>query len=367
MDQFLTKHHSKFAWLMDWIYVLVIINLLAIAGTIIGLGIFGFFPSWMTAHQLIKRKLNHEDMSLVPTFVQTYKNYFIKANALGYILAIIGVMITLSWIFYVRNLTSTLHWIGLIGLGFMAIMWLLMVGITPISFVYFPKFKTYEHIKFSLMMTMGMPMLALVIFFNSLFFYGIVMIRFISIFPFLAFTLPVLVNLLFARKKLLKLFTISSDEHAMIRTLNSYANYEGLWSLLDQHLPDVHIENNLFMQWINDDKKINRRASLILTNSKEDPLGMMLTRVDDSNLIIELIMIDPKYQKRGYAKKMMQWLETIAIEADIENMMVGSDESLFSTIPRPLNMSLSFFQKRGYTRINCEEGYRLIKHLGGKT
>ena len=367
MDQFLTKHHSKFTWLMDWIYVLVVINLLAIAGTIVGLGIFGFFPSWMTAHHVIKQKLNREDISLTRVFAQTYKNYFVKANVLGYILVITGVVIASSWIFYVRDLTSAFHWVGLIVLGFLAIIWLLMVGITPISFVYFPKFKMFEHIKFSLIMTMGMPMLALVIFFNSLFFYGVVMIRFISIFPFLAFTLPVLVNVLFARKKLLKLFTVSSDEHTMIRTLNSYANFEGLWSLWDQNILDVKIDHDTFMTFINDGSKINRRASLVLTNTKEEPLGMLLTRVYENTLWIELLYIDTKYQKRGYAKKMIQWLEKIATDAEIENIMIGNENSLFSVIPRPLNMSLSFFHKQGYTRISAEEGYKLIKHLGGQS
>lgn len=367
MDQLMKKHHSKFTWLMDWVYLLVMINLMAIAGTVIGFGVLGFFPSWMTAHQLIKRKLNQEDFLLGKTFVETYKSYFWKSNKLGYVLASLGFVIALSWIYYLRDLDSTFHWIGMIGVGFLAFIWLLMVGITPISFVYFPKFKLGEHLKFTLVMTMGMPVLALIIFLNALFFYGIVMIRFISIFPFLAFTLPALVNLLFARKKLLKLFTVSKDEHTMIRTLNSYAHVEDLWGLWDESFPEVNVDHDQLMSWFKDDKKINHRASLVLTNAKEEALGMLLTRVQGNMLFIELMMVNATYQKRGYGKKMLNWLENVSKDADIESINIGSDESLFLALPRSLNQSLQFFYKQGFTRIETEHGYKLIKKLGGHT
>jgi len=366
MDQFLSKHHSKFAWLMDWVYLLVMINLMAVAGTVVGFGILGIFPAWMTAHQLIKKRLNHEDFALGKTFIKTYKTMFWKANALGYVLLSLGAVILLSWFYYVRDLSSTLHWIGLIGVGFLALIWLLMMGIVPISFVYFPKFKMKEHLKFTLIMTFGMPGLALVIFLNSLFFYAFVMIRFISIFPFLAFTLPALVNLLFARKKLLKLFTIFKDEHVMIRTLNSYGNDEGLWLLWDKSETKVELDHDLFMAWMNDETKINRRASLVLTNQKEEPLGMMLTRVVDQEVYIEVLFVDASYQKRGYGKQMIHWLEKVCRDAEIERIHVGSDESIFETLPRPLNMSLSFFHKQGFIRSETETGFRLKKNLGGR-
>ena len=367
MDQLMKKHHSKFTWLMDWVYLLVMINLMAIAGTVIGFGVLGFFPAWMTAHQLIKRKLNQEDFQLGKSFVETYNSYFWKSNKLGYVLVSLGLVIALSWIYYIRDLSSTFHWVGMVGVGFLAFIWLLMMGITPISFVYFPKFKMGEHLKFTLIMTMGMPGLALIIFLNSLFFYGIVMIRFISIFPFLAFTLPALVNLLFARKKLLKVFTVFKDEHTMIRTLNSYAHTEDLWGLWNESYPEVPVNHDQLLSWFKDDQKINHRASLVLTNTKEETLGMLLTRVQGKVLYIELMMVDASYQRRGYGKKMLSWIEKVSKEAEIESLCIGSEESLFQALPRPLNPSLSFFYKQGFIRIETEQGYKLIKKLGGHT
>lgn len=365
MDRFLNKHHSKFTWIMDWIYFLVLVNVYAILFSIVGVGVLGFFPSWMTSHQLIKRRLNGEEFPLFKTFFETYKLYFWKSNALGYIFVLVGLMMALSWFYYLEDLSSTWHWIGLIGVGFLAVLVILMIGITPISFVYFPKFKLIEHIKFTLMMTMGMPVLALVIFLNSLFFYGVFMIRFITVFPFLAFTLPPLINLLFARKRLLKLFTVYKDEHIMIRTLNSYANQEQIFSLWNQDEQTQDIEYDMFNTWMNQDHQINRRASLILTNLKEEALGMLLSRVIENHVYIEMLYIDPSYRRRGYAKKMLSWLEKEAEMAGIEDIMLGNTNSMFEVLPPSLNLSLAFFRKMGYERIATTKGYQLKKILGG--
>ncbi len=364
MDKFLSKHHSKFTWVTNWIYDLVLINFYAILATGVGLGVLGLFPAWMTAHQLIKRRLNQEEFPLFKSFVQTYKSYFWKANALGYIFVVIGSIIALSWFYYLSDLSTTLHWIGLIGVGFIAVLVILMIGVTPISFVYFPKFKTLEHLKFTLIMTMGMPKLALVIFFNSLFFYGVVMIRFISIFPFLAFTLPALVNLLFARKKLLKLFTVFKDDHIMIRTLNSYANHDDLRLLLETDELHFNPTHERFETAINDDNQINRRASLVLTNEKEEALGMLLSRVHENKVYIELLFIDVNHRRRGYAKRMLNWLELEAQKAEISEIILGDPSSLYPALPPTLNQSLSFFRKYGYKMIVTPHGYQLKKAIG---
>ncbi len=365
MDQFLNKNHSKFTWLMDWVYILVLINILSILATLVGVGVFGFFPAWMTAHQLIKRRLNHEDFPLLKTFFETFKSYFWKANILGYILVTLGLVIAMSWFYYLSDLSTTFHWIGLIGVGFLAILLVLMIGITPISFVYFPKFKIVEHLKFTLIMTMGMPALALVIFLNSLFFYGVVMIRFITIFPFLAFTLPALVNLAFARKRLLKFFTVFKDEQMMIRTLNSYQNQDNLWTLWNQDDITHGLDYDQFVHYLNHHDLINHRASLVLTNQKEEALGMMLTRVQDQKIFIELIYVDAKYRRRGYAKKMIDWLEKEAKQSEIIEICFGDGLSLFDVLPQTLNLSLSFFRKNGYQVISVSNGYRFRKIIGG--
>lgn len=365
MDRLLSKHHSKFTWLMDWIYVLVIINLLSIAGTVIGLGVFGFFPSWMTSHQLIKRRLNQEDFPLAKTFIQTYKSSFVKSNLLGYIMVILGIIIALSWFYYLDDLSTTWHWVGLIGVGFLGIVLIFMIGIVPISFVYFPKFTIGEHLRFTLLMTMGMPMLAITIFLNSLFFYGVVMIRFITIFPFLSFTLPVLVNLLFARKKLLKLFTVFKDENISIRTLNSYSNMDSIEALFEHEGVYDFISHEDLKDAYQDQQKIQSRASLVLTNSKEDALGVMLSHIEDKVVIIDFLLIDPQFRKRGYAKKMLSWLEKQAVSADLERIQLGHPSSLIQTIPSSMNPSLQWFRHQGYQVFTNDKGYFVKKSLGG--
>jgi uncharacterized membrane protein YesL len=70
--------------LMDWISKLALLNLLWIGATILGLGVFGFFPSTVAMFAVVRKwMLGEEEVSIVKTFWASYKKEFVKSNFLG--------------------------------------------------------------------------------------------------------------------------------------------------------------------------------------------------------------------------------------------------------------------------------------------
>ncbi|GGP13261.1 YesL family protein [Oceanobacillus neutriphilus] len=78
----------------EWITRLAYVNLLWILFTLMGLVVFGAFPATVSLctveRQWIKKDTN---VSVWMTFWNTYRNEFLKANAVGYIFLIIGLVI----------------------------------------------------------------------------------------------------------------------------------------------------------------------------------------------------------------------------------------------------------------------------------
>lgn len=361
MDQFLNKHHSKFSQFMDLVYFLVVTNFFAILGTIIGLGLFGLFPSIMTTYALVKMKIRGESFSIPLSFISTYKKSFIESNKIGLIIILLWSIIGISWFYYLDQLTTTFHWIGLSIIGLFAILLFFLTMIIPITYAYFPKFKLKEYFTFSLMFSLGMPLLSLVIILNLLFFYAIVVIRFISIFPFLIFTLPAYVNMILANRRIMKLFTIYQDDHVKMRTLNSFGFYDQLYQLISTDNGEHPLlESREFIQKI-EEGVIEGRLSLVLFDQDEVVKGMMLSSYHDKTVHLELIWLDPSYQRRGYGSKMLAFIEKPLLCGDISAIELGSLQGFFTHLPSEFSMSLQFFRKNGYSMTRQEAGWTVKK------
>lgn len=102
---------EKIYELTNYIMKVVYINLLTIFFTILGLGIFGFFPA-LTAAFYIYRKwfTGFSDVPITKNYWSVYKKEFLKTNLIGYLLFFIGIMlyinlsiaevISVTWIHY---------------------------------------------------------------------------------------------------------------------------------------------------------------------------------------------------------------------------------------------------------------------------
>lgn len=350
MDDFLSKNYSTFAKIMDTIAFLVVVNFMSLIGTVVGLGFFGIYPSIFTSYELVKKRLNHEDFKTVSTYVEVYKKTFIKANKIGVILVFMWALVLLSWFFYLDQMTSWFHIVGMVVMGLLLVILIFVTMLMPISYVYFPKFKIREHLNMTVLMTFGIPLLSITVLFNVAFFYGIVMIRFISIFPFLAFSLPAYVNMIFARKKILKFFKIYEDEHVTIRILNSYVKLDDIFQVWQKQFEDtLAFDETYILNILNQEEQVNHRLSAVILDQKEELVGFMLSRyVEPDGLVIKWMFVDPRYQKRGYAKRYLDWLYFQAIENDISNIYVELDDQMFLNSQEHLPINFTFFRKQGY-------------------
>lgn len=86
--------------LMDWlrfVMQLVLLNLLFLAGTLAGLGIFGIFPSAVATTVLLARlRAGDSGDRLIQDFVTAYRAQFIHANKVGSLFALAGLLAVLN-------------------------------------------------------------------------------------------------------------------------------------------------------------------------------------------------------------------------------------------------------------------------------
>lgn len=85
----------------EWIMRLAYVNFLWLLFTIMGLIVFGLFPStvgvFTVARQWIKRDT---EIPVWHTYWQAYKKEFVKANIVGYVFAVIGYIVYLDMKFF---------------------------------------------------------------------------------------------------------------------------------------------------------------------------------------------------------------------------------------------------------------------------
>src|SRR5699024_2683932 len=94
MDSFAMGAYRFSVWLTRLAYL----NLLWIAFTIIGLGIFGFMPATTAMFAIARKWLHGEvDIPITKTFWQQYKASFFQTNILGLLLGGVGYLLVVEF------------------------------------------------------------------------------------------------------------------------------------------------------------------------------------------------------------------------------------------------------------------------------
>lgn len=166
--------------LMDWVSRFVYLSVLWLAFSIMGLGVAGIFPA-TSAMFTITRKwaIGETDIGMTRLFVRSYFRDFWRTNLLGYMLAIVGVI-----------LYADLRFIGLNHSGLLDILFWIIAGITFIYLVVivyiFPAFvhmqaNTLNYVRTSLSLAVLQPIKTILLVIISVF--AILMLR--GIVPFL--------------------------------------------------------------------------------------------------------------------------------------------------------------------------------------
>ncbi|MGG3468179.1 YesL family protein [Neobacillus pocheonensis] len=133
------------------------LQLLWLAFTIVGLGVFGIFPSTAAMFSVVRKWImGVDDTPIFKTFWQTYKTEFIKVNGLGFIFVLIG------WLLYVD-----FHYFALgetIGSSVLKIVTIFIAYFFITTCIYFfPvyvhfQFRFFNYIKYSFLYSVSSPL-----------------------------------------------------------------------------------------------------------------------------------------------------------------------------------------------------------------
>lgn len=133
------------------------LQLLWIAFTILGLGVFGIFPATAAMFSVIRKWVIGEvDAPVFKTFWKNYKTEFIKVNGLGLILAAIGWLLYFDYHYFARGES--------IGSTILKIMTLLIAYLFITTCIYFfpifvhYRYRFFDYIKFSFLFSLASPL-----------------------------------------------------------------------------------------------------------------------------------------------------------------------------------------------------------------
>ncbi|WP_349408491.1 YesL family protein [Pseudalkalibacillus sp. SCS-8] len=102
---------GKLFVLFDWITRLAYVNVLWIGCSLLGLLIAGFFPATSAMYALIRRWVRgNADFSVHRLFWQTFKEDFKRANAFGWVLTLIGIVLYVDYLYFTSS-SSTIFFL----------------------------------------------------------------------------------------------------------------------------------------------------------------------------------------------------------------------------------------------------------------
>ncbi|MGN8647452.1 YesL family protein [Gracilibacillus sp. HCP3S3_G5_1] len=93
--------------ILEWIMWIMYLNLLWIVMSIAGLVVLGIFPATMALVITIREWcVQEDDISFNKTFFKAYKNNFVKANVIGYVLTVVGYILLIDFQWIIQHTSS---------------------------------------------------------------------------------------------------------------------------------------------------------------------------------------------------------------------------------------------------------------------
>ncbi|GIN41850.1 MULTISPECIES: YesL family protein [Heyndrickxia] len=140
---------KKGSWMIvfEWIWRVVSLNLCWIAFTILGLGIFGFFPSSVALFTIVRRWLKKDtDLHVWKTFKQVYFSEWKRSNGIGLVFYCIGLFLFIDIRIVTGIMTGIFSIFLLVFLYFVAFLLLLSIGYFFALYVHY-ELSNKEYIK----------------------------------------------------------------------------------------------------------------------------------------------------------------------------------------------------------------------------
>ena len=103
-----TKIMGVFEWIMHFVYL----NILFVAGTLVGGIVLGFFPACYATISVSRRLVSEPGFGITKAFIDVYKQHFRKSLRVGYLFFLV-ILIAVSNVFFWRQLDHMLSWVWL--------------------------------------------------------------------------------------------------------------------------------------------------------------------------------------------------------------------------------------------------------------
>jgi uncharacterized membrane protein YesL len=122
----------------EWVMKLAYVNILWVLFSLSGLFLFGMSPASVALFTILRKWLiNETDIPIFRTFLDTYKKEFIKANKIGWLMAMIGMFLYIDFKFII-NMGATIQYVLSVPLLIITILYF-------ITMLYiFPVYVSYE-------------------------------------------------------------------------------------------------------------------------------------------------------------------------------------------------------------------------------
>lgn len=367
MNRFLDKTNAPMMRFFDVLYKLIILNLLFILHTIMGLVLFGIFPSFITLFSLIKRQFfdQEEGMKYTTEFYKTWKKHLIKGNQIFiFIVLIVGITI-LDLVYLYQNylVIDELSFIGVfLSLGGLLLSYIVfsLVSFIPLVIVFFERFSFKETIKFSFFMTLTSPLLS----FANIVLYGLSYLLFsvlISAAPFIGASVPVYLIVILYIKRFRKIFLVDSkDGYTYLNfkfNANSQKNIDCLNSILPDERSYINVDHYLKVL---DDATIEFQNSLVVMDHKGEVVGLLLVKRDGENGVIELIVTKKGFQQQGIGLHMIQLLET---SNQYQKIICTTNKVDYHQSLQYTPILKHLLKKLGYLQIEDNQFYKVLTEV----
>lgn len=145
-----------------WITRFAYVNILWVAFTILGLGIFGLMPATVAMFAVVRKwNMGEQDIAIFPLFWKTFRQEFVRANGLGLLLVTIGYLLTIEFQI-LGTQTSLIYQMVQFSVVVILILYVMVVAYFFPIYVHF-NLKSMDYIKWPFIIGIIHPILTVVL------------------------------------------------------------------------------------------------------------------------------------------------------------------------------------------------------------
>jgi len=148
--------------IFEWITKFVYLNAVWIFLSLLGLGLFGLFPATISVFTVVRKWLKKEEVPILSTCWNVYKESFIPANSIGAILVVSWIVLFYSLIYYLQLNVWIANLISFVLVVVLAVLSMMIIYVFPLYAEFEMGIKDY--LKTALLLVIAFPFSSIFLF-----------------------------------------------------------------------------------------------------------------------------------------------------------------------------------------------------------